>query len=225
MTPTLTPISARDLIKRIIAGERDFSSTKLTSDGTTAAEQDVAELNGYLQGQDIRENPILATNADWSGLQAPGIFLQGIRLAGADLSRADLRNADFRRSDLSGIAFRGANVSGTVFVGAKLMNSDFSGATMRGADLYEANLSGSQLVDADLARAYMLRLNLTGADLSGAQLTGVLFYRADLRKTIGLDRTRDLASCQFKHTIVTAAERNAIEAAIQSEPRFDLRDE
>src|SRR5258708_5776075 len=128
MAQGLTPLTAAEFTTRILAGERDFSSTHLTSTTGSACTLDVDELNHYLLEQDLREHPILATNADWRGVQAAGIFLQGIRFAGADLSGADLRRADFRRSDLAGMAFRDANVSATVFVGAKLMNSDFSGA-------------------------------------------------------------------------------------------------
>jgi uncharacterized protein YjbI with pentapeptide repeats len=228
MTETMTTITAQELVKRLLDGERDFASTRLAPDQADLAVQDgFAELNKYLAGlQDLRDNPIIATNVDWSGLRAPGLYFLGAKMTGANLSGADLRDADIRRADLSGGAnFRGANVSGAVFIGSRLMESDFSGATMRGTDLYEANLAGANLSNADLTGAFMLRLNLTDADFTGAKITSVTFYRADLRRARGLDTVQDLATCQFKHTTVNTRERDIIEAAFKALPRFEVRED
>ncbi len=226
MTNVLTEITANELLRRLLAGERDFASTRINAgQGDLAADPEFAALDEYLRGQDLRETPIVANGVDWRALRAPGLFFMGARLAGADFRGADLRDAEFRRADLSGAKFEGANVSGTNFIGARLMEADFSGATMIGTDLYEANISGGRLTDADLTGAFMLRLNLGSADLSGAKLTGVTFYRSDLRGAVGLDAVRDLGTCQFKHTIVTAHEQTIIEAALAALPRYDLRAE
>jgi uncharacterized protein YjbI with pentapeptide repeats len=227
MAGVLTQITAAELVKRILDGERDFASTHMHADkGDISAQDGFPELNKYLQGQqDLRENPIVATESDWQGVRASGLFFQMCKLSGANLAGADLRDADFRRSDLSGANLRGANVDGATFVGCRLMEADFTGASMRGTDLYEANLNKGKLVNADLARAYTLRLNLGEVDLTGATMTGASLYRSDLRGAIGLDAVRDLATCQFKHTMVTKREMEIIEAAMRAQPLFDLRSE
>jgi uncharacterized protein YjbI with pentapeptide repeats len=224
---TMTSISAADFVKRILAGERNFESTQISAaQGDFAAQSDYAEMNRYLAGlTDLRDNPIVLNNIDWRGVKAPSIYLLGAKMAGANFEGADLCDADLRRSDLSGANFRGANVSGAVFIGARLMESDFDGATMLGSDLYEANISKGKLTNCDLTGAWLLRLNLGGADLTGSKITNAMFYRSDLRGIVGLDTVRDLATCQFKHTMVTLREKGIIEAALNARPLFELRDE
>ena len=226
MTTTLTEISAAELVKRVLAGERDFASTRIAPDkGDFTKADGFQELNSYLPTQDLRENPVIATGADWRGVKAAGLFLNAFKAAGINLEGADLRDADFRRSDLSGADLRNADVSGTTFVGCRLMEADFTDATMRAVDLYEANLSKGKLVNADLTRAYTLRLNLGEVDMTNCTMTDANFYRSDLRGAIGLDSVRDLGTCQFKHTAVTKREQDIILAAMEALPRFDLRTE
>jgi uncharacterized protein YjbI with pentapeptide repeats len=226
MADVLTQITAAELVKRILDGERDFASTHIDAEKGDISKQDgFDEMNKYLQAQDLRENPVIATDSDWQGVRASGLFFQMCKLSGANLAGADLQDADFRRADLSGANLRGANVSGATFVGCRLMEADFTDAIMRGVDLYEANLSKGKLVNADIARGYTLRLNLGEVDLTGATMTGASLYRSDLRGAIGLETVRDLATCQFKHTMVTKREKDIIEAAFRAQPLFDVRSE
>ena len=88
MVETLTPVSLGELVKRLMAGERDFSATRIPADDNSLETQEgFAELNRYLQEQDLRAEPILAERADWSGLKARGAFLAFSKLAGINLSR------------------------------------------------------------------------------------------------------------------------------------------
>jgi uncharacterized protein YjbI with pentapeptide repeats len=227
MTNVLTEISAAEIVKRILGGERDFASTRIAADkGDFSRADGFEEANRYLQGQtDLRENPINASGGDWRGVKAVGLFLNALKAPGINLEGADLRDSDFRRSDMSGANFRNANVSGTTFVGCRLMEADFTDAIMRSVDLYEANLTKGKLVNADLTRAYTLRLNLGEVDMTGATMTNANLYRSDLRGAIGLETVRDLGTCQFKHTAVTKREKDVIEAAMNALPLFDLRTE
>jgi len=227
MTEVLTEITPGELVKRILAGERDFASTRISPDkGDFSHADGFAEMNAYLAGlTDLRENPILANDIDWSGVRASGLFFMSAKMAGANFRGADLRDADLRRCELTGADFRDAQLRGTVFNQGRLMEADFTGAVMCGADFYEANFSKAKLVNVDAAGAYTLRCNFTEADFSGCQLTGATFYRSDLRGAIGLDTARDLGTCEFKHTIVTRHEREIIEAAMRAQPLFDVRAE
>jgi uncharacterized protein YjbI with pentapeptide repeats len=223
---SLTTLTADELVRRILAGERSFSATRISADqGNLAAVDGYADMNAYLLTQDLRDQPIEAHGVDWRGLQAPGLYFLGSKLAGADLSGANLAGADLRRADLTGGRLRDADLRGTVFNQGRFIEVDFTGATMGGADFYEANFSRALLIDADLAGAYTLRANLSGADFTGSQLTRATFYRTDLRGAKGLASARDLGTCEFRNTVVTVAERRTIEQAIDSLPRFDVREE
>src|SRR5688572_13542862 len=113
---SLTMLTADELVRRILAGERSFGGTQIPADkGNLAAAEGFAEMNAYLLTQDLREQPIEAQGVDWRGLQAPGLYFLGSKLAGADLSGANLEGADLRRADLTGGRLRDANLRGTVF--------------------------------------------------------------------------------------------------------------
>lgn len=223
---SLTTLTADELIRRILGGERDFRATQIPADKANLAAADgYAEMNAYLLTQDLRDQPIDAQGVEWRGLQAPGLYFLGSRMAGADLSGGNLAGADLRRADFTGGRLRDADLRRAVFNQGRYIETDFTGAVMCGSDFYEANFSKAQLIDVDLAGAYTLRSNLSGADFTGSQLTRATFYRSDLRGAKGLASTRDLGTCEFRNTIVTQEERRIIEQAIDSLPRFDVRSE
>jgi uncharacterized protein YjbI with pentapeptide repeats len=226
MANVLTEISAAELVKRLLAGERDFASTRIAPEkGDIAGQEGFEELNRYLQGQDLRETPIIATEVDWQGIKAPGLFFMSTKMTGANLSGADLRGADLRRCELTGANFRGAQLQRAVLNQGRYMEADFTDAMMPGADFYEANFSKARFQGVDFSGAYTLRANFSEADFTDALLTRATFYRSDLRGAIGLETARDLGTCEFKHTVVTKREREIIEAARQALPLFDLREE
>jgi uncharacterized protein YjbI with pentapeptide repeats len=225
MTEAAPLIGGRELIRRILAGERDFSGTRLRpEEANLAALEGYQELLAYLQTQDLRAAPLVAERVDWRFLSAPGLVCQAARLAGADLSGAVLRGADLRRADLTGACLRDADLTHALLTHQRLQEADLSGARLAGADLYEANLTGAVLRNADLTGARVIRLTLQGADLTGARLTNVDFYRADLRGVVGLEAAHDLATVRLYQTIVTPRERELIEAAFRAQPWFDVRE-
>ncbi len=223
MAGTLTQIAPKDLVKRIMDGERDFSSTRLT--GALDEEAGYAGLGAYLREQDLRAEHLTAAGSDWSGLKARGLFFPFSKLAGINLSGADLRGADFRRTDFTGADLEGADLSGATVIGCRFQEANLAGAVLRATDFYEASLAGAKLPGADLTRAFLLRLALKEADVSGAVLTGAIMYRADLRGVIGLETVTDLGTVTFHQTIVTAAEQAVIDAAVGGMSLFDVRSE
>jgi uncharacterized protein YjbI with pentapeptide repeats len=227
MADTLTMISAAELINKILAGERDLSNTKFQpGKADLSAEDGFAELNKYVAGiTDLRENGFTANNIDWAGVRAPGLFLQSVKMPGANLAGADLRGADMRRSDMTGANLTGANLSGIVLNNGRYIGADFSDSDMTGAEFYEANFSKARFLNVNFAVAYTVRANFSEADFTGSELGGANFYRSDLRGAIGLEAAHNLASCAFKATVVTARERDIIEAARSALPLFDLRTE
>ena len=226
MTTTLTEISAEEIVNRILSGERNLAGTKLgPGQGDMARSSRFAEMNDYLRGiTDLRENPLDCTGVDWSGLHAPGLYFFGTKMAGANLTGAYLAGADLRRVDFTGGNLRSADLSWAVLNQGRWIEVDFNRAIMRGADFYEANFTKARFEAVNMAGAYTLRANFSEADFTAALLTGCTFYRSDLRRATGLDAARDLGTCEFKHTTVTAREREIIESAIDAVPRFILAD-
>lgn len=225
MAAALTTISARELIQRILGGDRDFAHTFIPRDQSLETAEGYGDLLEYLRGQDLRSSPLNAEGAEWQGLKAPQLLLSFSKLSGANLAGADLRGADFRRADLSGADLNGSDLGGATMIGANLQRANLRGARMRETDLYEAGVAGANLQDTDLTRAFLLRLATKEADFTGATLTNVLFYRADLRGAVGLTATRDLGTATFHQTIVTRRELDIIQAAMSERPMFDVREE
>lgn len=226
MSQALTMLTAHELISQIIAGERDFSATRIpAAAGHLDEDEAYSQLLAYLREQDLRSSPVNAERADWRGLKAQRLFMQWAKLAGADLRGADLRGSDLRRSDFTSATFQGADLSEAELTHARFIDADLSTAILRNADLYEANLTQSNLQEADLSGALLLRLSLERSDMTAATLTGAQLYRVDLRNAIGLDKVRDLARARLHRVIVTQRERDIIQAALRDLPLFDLRNE
>lgn len=225
MSQSPKELGAGELIHRILAGERDFAATRIAPGQALDEEDAYAEFLAYLRKQDLRASPVIAERADWRGLKARGLFLQSGRFAGANLSGADLSGADLRRSDFTGATFEGTSLNEAELTHSRFIEANLSQALLRSADFYEANLTGAILRGADLSGAFLVRLSLQGADLTEATLSGADMYRVDLRGVIGMESARDLARARLHRAIVTARERDVVEAALRRLPRFELRDE
>jgi uncharacterized protein YjbI with pentapeptide repeats len=219
-------ISASDLLRRIMDGERDFDRTRIPQDQANLESTDGYQaLLSYLKEQDMRAAPIKAEGADWHGLRAPDLQLSFSKMSGANLAGAVLQRAEFRRADLSEVNLSGADLRGAVLIGSNLQRSNLQGAIVRGGDMYEAGLAGANLRDADFTGAALPRLSAKGADFTNANLTNVLLYRTDLRGALGLDAARDLGVANFHRTIVTNVELAIIQQAITRRLNFELHEE
>lgn len=224
MSESFILITGKELIRRILEGERDFSRTRLKPETSLHEEEGFREMNAYLQKQDLRTTPVIAEGADWWGLRAAGLYFQSARLAGADLSGADLRGADLRRALFNGTKLQKANLEGAILLHARLVDTDLTGANMRGVDMYEAKVNSAVLRGVDLAFATMPRVIFESGDLAGAAVGGVNFYRSDLRNVAGLDSVRDLGRALFHHTIITREQHESIRKAIDALALFDVQD-
>src|SRR5258708_6622489 len=111
-------------------------------------------------------------DADLSGMNLEGVYLEEVSLRYANLSGAKLKGADLSVSSL---------------VGADLSGADLSGATLEGTDFSIADLSGANLSGANLSMADLSRANLSQANLSGAELRGTILGDVDLSVAKGLE--------------------------------------
>ena len=224
MSETFIPITGRELIQRILAGERDFSRTRLAPATPLHQEEGFRQMIAYLQQQDLRTTPVIAEGVDWKGLKAPGLFLPSAHLVGADLSGADLRDSDLRRALFNDAKLDRANLEGSIMLHCRLIQTDLTGANMRGVDMYEAKINGAVFRNVDLTFAHLLRVVFENGNLTDASVGGVNFYRTDLRKVVGLGSVRDLGRALFHQTVITHEQLETIQSAIRSLPLFDVRD-
>jgi hypothetical protein len=96
------------------------------------------------------------------GLDAPGAFLQGIRLPGANLLRCNLEATDLRDSHLAAADLDFANLRS-----ANFRSGDLHLAHLRDADLEDTDLVGANLAGSDLSRANLKNADLRNTDISG----------------------------------------------------------
>ncbi|MEX2599002.1 MAG: pentapeptide repeat-containing protein, partial [Dehalococcoidia bacterium] len=205
-------------------GERDFTGTRMPEDQGRFTDDAaaLAAFNEYMKAQDLRANPLLAEGSDWRGVQAPGAFLQFIKIPRSDLRGANLRNAELRRADLTESQLQGSDLGGVNLMVSNLQRADLSDCFMRGVDLYEAGLAGASFQRSDMSNAYFMRLNFKEADITDTTMFMAQFYRADLRGAIGLETVKDLGTARFHRLGVTDSELQIIQDAMRSGPMFDV---
>ncbi|MEX2430630.1 MAG: pentapeptide repeat-containing protein, partial [Dehalococcoidia bacterium] len=226
MTTSTTTLSAQEFMRKAMDGERQFQGIRLP-EGQNDFTQDAAALqafNKYMRAQDLRTDPVIADGADWRGAHAQGLVLPYSKLPKADLRGADLREADVRRTDFTEAQLQGSDVSMATLVGARLQGADLSDAVMRATDLYEAGTAGVILCRADMTGALLFRISLKDADLTDANVFMAQSYRADLRGVKGLETVKGLGTVRFHKLMVTARERELVEAALRSGPMFEVLD-
>jgi uncharacterized protein YjbI with pentapeptide repeats len=221
---TTTTITAAELMRKTMDGERDFTGSHMPQEQGLFTEDRALfdAFNTYMRGQELRANPIIAGESDWRGVRAPGAFLQFTKLPKSDLRGADFRGSELRRADFTESRLQGSDLSGANLMVSGLQRADLSGSIMRGVDLYEASLAGVNLRGCDLSNAYFMRLNFKEADLTDATVFMAQFYRADVRGAIGLETVLGLGAAKFHQLGVTDRELRIIESAIRSGPMFDI---
>lgn len=142
---------AGELLKRYMAGDRNFQSCDLRGIQLAGANLPDANLIGaLLNGADLQD-----------------ALLDGIKLVIADLSQAQLSGASLKKAKLMGAILRDAQLNR-----ADLSRADLSDADLRNAQLVRTKLVGTNLSAADLSSADLTGANLEGADLSDVNLTG-----------------------------------------------------
>lgn len=113
------------------------------------------------------------------GLEAPGAFLQGVRLDGANLLRCNLEATDLRDSHLAAAELESADLRGANFRSGDLHRAHLRNANLHDTDLVGANLTGTDLTGADLGNADLRNIDLAGAiwrdikSIGGANIYGV----------------------------------------------------
>ena len=205
MAKQLINMKGKEIIKKILSGERKFSGIKLEEGFNLSCHEDFGEIQEYLRRQELSKNPLNITDSEFRFVIANGIYLPytlgkranlgGANLGGANLERAYLWKANLGRANLGGANLERAN----------LWKANLGGANLGGAYLWKANLGG-----ANLERAYLWGANLDRANLWKANLE-----RAYLGNILNLETAINLNRAHFFETRVTKKEEAIIKEALR----------
>lgn len=223
MAPVITagefiPMKGDELVRKILAGERDFSGIELEKGFNLNAHPAFKELQVYLQKRSFPVNP--------------------------DVAAVEARNPDFYRKICPNLfenplIFEYASIRGLIAGGLNLpsirgRNADFSGSSFRNGDISCSDLTFSDLSKCDLENTSLRYVGAISAsfedgNLTGADVYGIDFYRANLRNTQmrnarNLEQATNLGYAIFDGTRVTPREMAAITEARGRIEMFKIED-
>jgi uncharacterized protein YjbI with pentapeptide repeats len=103
-------MKGEEFIKKILAGERDFSGIKLEEGFDLSGHESYAELQGYLRKaqESFKESPIILDNSELRHIKANELYLPFVRGREANLKEADLREAYLEGANLKKANLKGA---------------------------------------------------------------------------------------------------------------------
>ena len=220
MAKQLINMKGKEIIKKILSGERKFSGIKLEEGFNLSGHEDFGEIQEYLRRQELSKNPLNITDSEFRFVIANGIYLPytlgkranlgGANLGGANLERAYLWKANLGRANLGGANLERANLWKANLGGANLERAYLWEANLWEAKLWEANLWKANLGGANLERAYLWGANLDRANLWKANLE-----RAYLGNILNLETAINLNRAHFFETRVTKKEEAIIKEALR----------
>ena len=129
MNNGLINLSGNDLVRKILEGERDFSSIILEHSFNINLHEAFEELDKYLKQNhgELSSNPINICYSQFNDLNATGILLphtlgvranfEGGSLYGTDLWMANFSGATFDNVNLEHVNLEGAVLNGAIFLG------------------------------------------------------------------------------------------------------------
>ena len=196
----LKQMGGEEFIKKILAGERDFSEIELELQFDLSGNESFDALQEYLKTQDLKTNPLDISHSYLAQIKARNLYFPYVKAKRTYLGRADLRGANLWKANLGGANLWKANLGGAYLERANLREANLRGANLRGANLGGADLRRANLGGADLREAYLERAYLERADLGGA----------DLREANHLENARGLDNASFYRTKVTKAQEEII---------------
>jgi uncharacterized protein YjbI with pentapeptide repeats len=149
-------------------------------------------------------------------------------LYGADLTGSNLRGADLTNANLTGAILTGANFQDSQMEEANMENCDsalganFSGAYMHHVEANHSNMEGCSFSGAKMYSCKMNNCNLEVSDFSGANIIYVDFRRSNLRNAIGLEKTKNPETANFKHCDLTGVSVEFFMRLVKAESEGDL---
>ncbi|MBN1472101.1 MAG: pentapeptide repeat-containing protein [Syntrophaceae bacterium] len=197
MTDRLIGMQGVEFIRKVLAGERDFSRIDLEEGFDLCGDDGFDELQEYLKRCDLKSAPINIEKARLRYLDADGIYLPFLRASGAHLKHTALMGANLENAQLENVDLRYSKLCTS-----NLTGSNFKNADLRAADLSLALLNKVVLVGANVETTDLEYANLQGADLKGVK---------------NLDRARFLKTVNFQFADIAEKEKSIIRQALWAE--------
>ena len=200
MATQLVNMKGEEFVRKILAGERDFSRIKLEEGFDLAGYEGFSEMLEYLIKTDLQKSPLILDYSELKGIKAKELYLPFVRGEEAHFEEADLREAYFE------------------------------GAYFKGAGFGRADLHGANFCGAYLREAYFCRADLHGSYFEGACFLGANFCRADLemadlRRVKNLEDALYIERANFYNTRVTNKEKAIIKKALKKKQLFVVDEE
>lgn len=190
MSDHMVRMSGSEFLKKLLEGERDFSSVLLEPYFSLSRDEGFPTLQNHLRDADLRDKPVILDRADLTGIDADGLYLPFLKANGVCFKHATLMEVDLQSSELRSTDFRYARLPQ-----ARLTNCDFRDADLRQADLNLAQLEGCKLGKANVSGATLLFTNLRGADIN---------------EILGLAQARSVETANFQFVSLSEKERAII---------------
>ncbi len=169
-------MDANELLRRYVAGERNFRFAQLRRVSLKGA-----ELSGTdLLGADFHSANLSYVNLSQAKLNA--VDLRFADLIGANLSEVNLYFAFLSNANLNEANLNRANLNK-----ADLSFTNLSNANLNRANLLEAKLNEANLKGANLNRAFLSNVNLKGANLNGADLRFAVLIDTEIDERTNFD--------------------------------------
>lgn len=212
-------MTGKEFIKKILAGERDFSGVYLSEVDLGESRKLFEELKRYLKvcyavGGVCDRNPIVFNNSTFSRVNGKYNEMhkfgtdEGLNLAHVEARNAKFYDVDFSFASFGNADFRGADFANVNFNGAYLGYADFRGACFERGYYCVPTMTGQ--VEGYTAAARFYDAILEGTDLRGVK---------------GLDKIENLEFAIFNETKVTPREKAIIDKIMSRTKRFIVTEE
>ncbi|MBI4163596.1 MAG: pentapeptide repeat-containing protein [Candidatus Aenigmarchaeota archaeon] len=194
--PDLVYMKGEEFVRKILAGERDFSRISLEPGFNLSSHEAFARLGGcYFTNaglgvlgpdgswtpSDIKyvDKPIILDSSYVNGLVARGVKFPLLQARGATFEDADFSESSLQGADLEGSYFMRVKFNGAD-MGCEWFQGTYRGINLNRSRLHGCDLSGVKMEGAYLQHAEMWS-KLRGANLREADMTQADFGSVDLR--------------------------------------------
>jgi len=140
MPTQLKYMKGEEFVKKILAGERDFSGIRLEEGFDLSGCEGFGEMQKYLQKERLQKSPIFLENSEFKYLVAHGLYLPFVRGREANFYEANLMEANLLEGDLERADLDGADLERANLFRANLWRANLYGANLYGTNLARANL-------------------------------------------------------------------------------------
>lgn len=167
--------SARDIIDRYNAGERDFRNANLEGEKFEGEDLSKADFTGanmkrtYIYGNDFKE--AIFEGANFEGAKILQTYFENTNFKKAVLINTEINQVTFKEADLAEAKFTGSTFSQVDFTKANLLSALLNNTALKNSSFQNANLTGATLRGSRLESVVLTDVNFTATDLEDTNLT------------------------------------------------------